>query len=50
MMAARYYPRRGSASLLAAVYRLRNPQLSDYNHCVEDYFETFVQIYDGELY
>src|SRR3990170_370113 len=29
----------------AAVYRPRNPQLSDYYHCVEDYFETFVGIY-----
>ena len=33
-------------SLLAAVYRPRNPQSSDYYRCVEDYFETFVQIYD----
>jgi hypothetical protein len=33
-------------SLPAAVYRPRNPQLSDYYHCVEDYFETFVGIYD----
>ena len=33
-------------SLPAAVYRPRNPQLSDYYRCVEDYFETFVQIYD----
>ena len=33
-------------SLPAAVYRHRNPQLSDYYHCVEDYFETFVGIYD----
>ena len=30
-------------SLSAAVYRLRNPQSSDYYRCVEDYFETFVQ-------
>jgi ribosomal protein S27E len=29
-----------------AVYRPRNPQDSDYYRCVEDYFETFVQIYD----
>ena len=33
-------------SLPAAVYRPRNPQLSDYYRCVEDYFETFVGIYD----
>jgi len=33
-------------SLPAAVYRPRNPQLSDYCRCVEDYFETFVGIYD----
>ena len=33
-------------SLPAAVYRPRNPQLSDYYRCVEDYFETFVRIYD----
>ena len=30
----------------AAVYRPRNPQDSDYYRCVEDYFETFIQIYD----
>ena len=33
-------------SLPAAVYRPRNPQLFDYYRCVEDYFETFVRIYD----
>jgi hypothetical protein len=33
-------------SLPAAVYRPWNPQLSDYYRCVEDYFETFVRIYD----
>src|SRR3990170_3985301 len=27
-------------SLTAVVYRPRNPQLSDYYRCVEDYFET----------
>jgi len=31
-------------SLPAAVYLPRRPQDSDYYHCVEDYFETFVQI------
>jgi len=30
----------------AAVYRPRNPQDSDYYRCVEDYFETFIGIYD----
>jgi hypothetical protein len=30
----------------AAVYRPRNPQSSDYYRCVEDYFETFIGIYD----
>ena len=29
-------------SLPAAVYRPRNPQLYDYYHCAENYFETFV--------
>lgn len=29
-------------SLPADVYQPRNPQLSDYYHCVENYFETFV--------
>ena len=33
-------------SLPAAVYCPRNPQSSDYYRCVEDYFETFVGIYD----
>jgi hypothetical protein len=36
-------------SLTAAVYRPRNPQLSDYYRCVEDYFETFVQIYGDQF-
>jgi len=30
----------------AAVYRPRYPQATDYYRCVEDYFETFVRIYD----
>jgi len=30
----------------AAEYRPRYPQDADYYHCVEDYFETFVQEYD----
>ncbi len=30
----------------AAVYRPRNPQFSDYYRCVEDLFETFVQVYE----
>jgi len=36
-------------SILAAIYRQRNPQDSDYYRCVEDCFETFVQVY-GEHY
>jgi ribosomal protein S27E len=30
----------------SAVYRPRYPQATDYYRCVEDYFETFVGIYD----
>ncbi len=30
----------------AAVYHPRNSQSSDYYRCVEDSFETFVQIYE----
>ncbi len=33
-------------SLTAQEYRPRRPQDSDYYHCVEDYFETFVRKYD----
>jgi len=33
-------------ALPAASYHPRRPQDSDYYHCVEDYFETFVQSYD----
>ena len=33
-------------TLPAASYQPRQPQDSDYYHCVEDYFETFVQSYD----
>ena len=36
-------------SLPASVYRPRNLQLSDYYRCVEDYFETFVQIYNDHF-
>ena len=36
-------------SLTAAAYQPRNPQLSDYYRCVEDYFETFVQVYDEQF-
>jgi len=36
-------------SLPAAVYLPRRPQDSDYYHCVEDYFETFVQGYDEQF-
>jgi hypothetical protein len=30
----------------ATLYRPRNPQSSDYYRCVEDHFETFVQVYE----
>ena len=36
-------------SLPAAVYRPRSPQDADYYRCVEDHFETFVQIYDDRF-
>jgi len=36
-------------SLPAAIYHQRNPQDSDYYRCVEDYCETFVQIYDDHF-
>ena len=36
-------------SLPIAVYRPRNPHGSDYYRCVEDYFETFVRIYDNHF-
>ena len=36
-------------SLPAAEYRPRHPQDSYHYHCVEDYFETFVQVYDDQF-
>ena len=36
-------------ALPAASYQPRRPQDSDYYHCVEDYFETFVQEYDDRF-
>ena len=36
-------------SLPAAEYRPRHPQDSDYYHCVEDYFETLMQVYDDRF-
>jgi hypothetical protein len=33
----------------AAVYHPRNPQSLDYYRCVEDYFESFVRIYDDHF-
>ena len=48
----RHRPKTPSALIMsapAAVYRPRNPQSSDYYRCVEDYFETFVQIYDEQF-
>jgi len=35
--------------LPAAVYRPRHPQDSDYYRCVEDFFETFIQIYNDQF-
>ena len=31
------------------LYRQRNPQHSPYYQCVEDYFETFEQVYDDRF-
>lgn len=36
-------------SLPSAEYRPRHPQDSDYYHCVEDYFETLMQVYDDNF-
>jgi len=36
-------------TLPAQEYRTRRPQESDYYHCVEDYFETFLQVYDDRF-
>ncbi len=36
-------------SLPAASYHPCQPQDTDYYHCVEDYFETFVQEYDNRF-
>jgi len=36
-------------SLPAAIYRPRNPQSLDYYRSVQDYFETFVRIYDDHF-
>lgn len=33
----------------SSVYRPRNPQSSDYYRCVDDHFETFVQVYEEEF-
>jgi hypothetical protein len=42
-------PSEEDMSLPASVYRPRHPQDSDYYRCVEDCFETFMQVYD-DLY
>jgi len=42
-------PSEEDMALPAVVYRPRHPQDSDYYHCVEDYFETFVQGYDEQF-
>ena len=36
-------------SLPAAEYRPRHPRDSDYYHCVEDYFEALMQVYDDRF-
>jgi ribosomal protein S27E len=36
-------------ALPAASYHPRHPQDTDYYHCVEDYFETFMQEYDDRF-
>ena len=36
-------------SLATAKYQPRHPQDTDYYHCVEDYFETFVHEYDDRF-
>ena len=36
-------------SLPAASYHPRHPQDTDYYHCIEDYFETFMQEYDDHF-
>ena len=33
----------------AAVYRPRNPQSSNYYRCVEDHFETLVEVYEDRF-
>jgi len=35
-----------SSTPTVAVYRTRNPQSSDYYKCVEDHFETSLQVYE----
>ena len=42
-------PSEGDMSLATAKYQPRHPQDTDYYHCVEDYFETFVQKYDDRF-
>ena len=42
-------PSEEDMSVPAAAYRPRRPQDSDYYHCVEDYFETFVRDYDDRF-
>jgi hypothetical protein len=39
-------PAKGIRVCEAAGYCPRNPQSSDYYRCVEDYFQTFVQLYE----
>ncbi len=32
--------------MAASIYRPRNTQTSDYYRCVQDHFETFIQVYE----
>ena len=42
-------PSEEDMSVPSAKYLPRQPQDTDYYHCVEDYFETFVQEYDDRF-
>jgi ribosomal protein S27E len=42
-------PSEEDMSVHAAIYQPRQPQDTDYYHCVEDYFETFMQEYDNRF-
>lgn len=48
-MALFILPSEEDMSAPATIYQLRQPQDTDYYHCVEDYFETFMQEYDDRF-